>query len=370
MSKLIIVQPWFTAVGHPAQSILNTANALKDATHISYLVSAQTGYSEDPLNILRQTAKEVEIFKVNSASLREGTLKALLALSKLKRKSHDVTHVFFFDAHLVLLSMLWFLFYSFLKPQRLSLIYLMGPERILRSRIASYLVTQFLNREEVTLYLRTEELMIAWHKALTSVAPDGIRYLPSLELPDPLLPITPPVTCDQIKFGVLGQIRRGKGLDWLVPMFIRRPELGELLVAGAFNNDSEAEAMAFLQAFSGFRNEYLADDTMLAIAQQQHYLLMLYDHWDTRMESAVLYLAARAGRPVIAFGNGWCGRQITEYGNGLIAPANHADIESLLQSLPAPASAEYSKLLVGVEKFRQAHANQKLRDHYLNELVN
>ncbi|KQT34344.1 glycosyltransferase [Methylophilus sp. Leaf414] len=370
MSKLIIVQPWFTAVGHPAQSILNTANALKDAIHISYLVSAQTGYSEDPLNTLRQTAKQVETFKVNSASLREGTLNALFALCKLKKRSHNFTHVFFFDAHLVLLSALWFLFYSLLKPQRLSLIYLMGPERILRSRIATYLVTQFLKRKEVTLYLRTEELMVDWRKAFTNLAPADIRHLPSLELPAPLAPILPPIIGDQVKFGVLGQIRRGKGLEWLVPMFIRRPDLGELLVAGAFNNASEAEAMAFLQGFSGFRNEYLADDTMLAIAQQQHYLLMLYDHWDARMESAVLYLAARAGRPVIAFGNGWCGRQITEYGNGLIAPANHADIESLLQSLPSPASAEYTKLLLGVEKFRQAHSSEKLRDLYLNELVN
>ncbi|KQT37211.1 MULTISPECIES: glycosyltransferase [unclassified Methylophilus] len=369
MAKVVIVQPWFTAVGHPAQSILNTAKALSNSTSISYLVSAQDGTSEEPLNKLRELA-EVESFKVATPSLREGTLKALVKLLKLNRQKRHFQHVFFFDAHLVLLSLVWPLFHAVLKPQRLSLIYLMGPERILRSRIVTGFVTRFLQRKEVTLYLRTEELMAAWLKAFTSVAPDGIRYLSSLELPGPLLPITPPTICDQVKFGVLGQIRRGKGLEWLVPMFIRKPELGELLVAGAFNNASEAEAMAFLQGFSGFRNEYLADDTMLAIAQQQHYLLMLYDHWDARMESAMLYLAARAGRPVIAFGNGWCGRQITEYGNGLIAPTNHADIESLLQSLPSPASAEYTKLLLGVEKFRQAHSSEKLRDLYLNELVN
>lgn len=368
MTKVVIVQPWFTAVGHPAQSILNTAKALGSSTNISYLVSAQDGTSEEPLNKLRELT-EAESFKVSSASLREGTLKALCQLLKLNQQKRHFHHVFFFDAHLVLLAILWPFFYAALKPQRLSLIYLMGPERILRSRIAAGFVSRFLRRKEVTLYLRTEELVAAWHKVFTKISPTNIRYLPSLELPGPLDPITSPIICNHIKFGILGQIRQGKGLEWLVPMFISKPELGELLVAGAFNNPREAEAMAFLQGFSGFRNEYLPDDTMLAIAQQQHYLLMLYDNWDARMESAVLYLAARAGRPVIAFGNGWCGRQIIEYGNGLIAPSNHADIESLLQSLPQPTSKEYSTLLLGVEKFRQAHSSSTLRDHYLNELV-
>ncbi|MDP8568092.1 hypothetical protein [Methylophilus aquaticus] len=369
MTKVVIVQPWFTAVGHPAQSILNTAKALSSSTGISYLVSAQDGTSEEPFKKLCVLA-DAENFKVSSSSLREGTLKALCKLFKLNKQKRRFQHVFFFDAHLVFLSILWPFFYSVLKPQRLSLIYLMGPERILRSRIATSFVSRFLRRKEVTLYLRTEELVGAWHKVFTRVPPTSIRHLPSLELPGPLAPIVSPIICNHLKFGILGQIRQGKGLEWLVPMFISKPELGELLVAGAFNNPREAEAMAFLQGFSGFRNEYLADDTMLAIAQQQHYLLMLYDNWDARMESAVLYLAARAGRPVIAFGNGWCGRQVIEYGNGLIAPSNHADIESLLQSLPRAGSKEYSKLLLGVERFRQEHSNHKLRDQYLNELVN
>jgi hypothetical protein len=105
MAKVVIVQPWFTAVGHPAQSILNTAKALCGSTSISYLVSAQDGTSEEPLNKLHALA-EVDSFKVTTPSLREGTLKALVRLLKLNRQKRHFQHVFFFDAHLVLLSML------------------------------------------------------------------------------------------------------------------------------------------------------------------------------------------------------------------------------------------------------------------------
>ena len=368
MAEVIVVQPWFTAVGHPAQSLLNTAKALRDVDNLRYLVSAQNGRSSAQLDAMRQIA-DIEDFKVNSSSLREGTLKALIRLCGLARRGRRFGHMFFFDAHLVLLAALWNIFHLCLRPQRLSLIYLMGPERVQRSRVANALVARFLKRNEVVLYLRTEELAEAWRLAFPTVPPSAIRYLPSLELPDNDAAIEPPVAGSHLKFGVLGQIRHGKGLDWLVPMFDREPALGELTVAGTFNNPQDAQSMAFLQAFGGFRNEYLSDEIMLAIARQQHYLLMLYDNWDARMESAVLYLAARAGRPVIAFGNGWCGRQVAQYGNGLLASSNHADLPALIKSLPLPSSEEDARLLSGVERFRQAHSVKCLREQYLQELM-
>lgn len=369
MAKVIVVQPWFTAVGHPAQSLLNTAMALRDVDNLGYLVSAQNGRSSVQLDAMRQIAV-VDDFKVSSPSLREGTLKALLRLCRLASQGKRFGHMFFFDVHLVLLAAVWNMFYLYLRPQRLSLIYLMGPERIQRSRIASVLVTRFLKRFEVILFLRTEELAAAWRLAFPTVSPSTIRYLPSLELPDNYSIIEPPVAGSHLKFGVFGQIRHGKGLDWLVPMFENEPELGELTVAGTFNNPQDAQSMAFLQAFDGFRNEYLNDETMLAIARQQHYLLMLYDNWDARMESAVLYLAARAGRPVIAYDNGWCGRQVRQFGNGLLATQNHAELPALIKSLPLPGSEEYEGLLSGVERFRQAHSAGSLREQYLQELMN
>lgn len=366
--NVVIVQPWFTATGHPAQSLVNTAMALRGVDGLRYLVSVERGRSGSQLRDVRQVA-EIESFNVNSPSLREGTLKALFWLCLQARRGQRADHVFFFDAHLVLLATLWKAFYLYLKPERLSLIYLMGPERVMRSYIATRLVKRFLHRPEVTLYVRTEELAAAWHAAFATVPLSRIRYLPSLELPEDGTVIELPVFEARLKFGVLGQVRRGKGLDWLVPMFQREPELGDLAVAGAFNNPQDAEALSFLHGFAGFRNEYLSGDVMLKVAREQHYLLMLYDDWDARMESAVLYLAARAGRPVIAYDRGWCGRQIRTFGNGFLVGSERAELTQLIKALPKPGSVEYKGLLEGVGRFREAHSAMRLRERYLQELT-
>jgi glycosyltransferase involved in cell wall biosynthesis len=369
MAELIVVQPWFTAVGHPAQSLLNTASALRGVDGIRYLVSLEDRHSSSQLDALRSIA-HVDDFKVNGPSLREGTLKALFKLRSLKAKDAGLGHIFFFDAHLVLLAALWRYIYSILLPKRLSLIYLKGPERIQRSFVARRLVSRFLMREEVTLYLRTEELVHAWRTAFPAVPSSSIRYLPSLELPDDDAAIEGPVPDSMLRFGILGQVRHGKGLEWLVPMFQGSPTLGSLTVAGTFNNAQDAESMHFLEGFTGFRNAYLSDHDMLSVAREQDYLLMLYDQWDGRMESAVLYLAARAGRPVIAYDNGWCGRQVKLYGNGILVQPDHDVLSSLMASLPRPGSDGYTALLNGVERFRQAHSAGNLRERYLQELMN
>ncbi len=372
MDDIVIIQPWFTAVGHPAQSLINTARALRKTKGLRYLVSREADHPILQLGTLQQIT-EVESFKVRSPSLREGTLQALFKLYSQARKGQRANHIFFFDAHLVLLAACWSIFNLSLKPRRISLIYLMGPERVTRSRTATWLVKRFLARQEVVLYVRTEELVAAWHEAFPMINDSHIRHMPSLELTEDYSANAPPAATSQLKFGIIGQIRHGKGLDWLVPMFQADPTLGKLAVAGSFNNAKDADALAFLNSFDGYRNEYMSDETMLIIAREQHYLLMLYDIWDARMESAVLYLAARAGRPVIAYDEGWCGRQVSKYGNGMLVNSKQTDIasvESLIKSLPRPGSEEYASLLEGVVRFRNAHSVENLREKYLQELVN
>lgn len=368
---LLVIQPWFTSVGHPAQSLLNTASILGKNNGICYLISRDSkislgGDSREKL----KAYGEVEEFLVRTPSLREGTLKGLIKISQLAWHKKRFERIFFFDAHLVLLAGVWPFFSLIIRVKKLSVLYLMGPERIRRSRLATWLVTMFLLRSDVTLYLRTEELVDAWKKSFPNVSASRIRHLPSLEIPDSVLPLPYTVASDVLRFGVLGQIRHGKSLDWLVPLFQHNPELGRLTVAGTFNNNDDAETMAFLRAYDGFQDGFLSDEELIERASQQDYLLMLYDNWDARMESAVLYLAARVKRPVIAYDKGWCGRQLKQYKNGLLAPENHMEMVDFFKSLPRPDSQEYDSLLNGVEGFRKAYSADALRENYLLELMN
>ena len=77
--QLLIVQPWFGAPGHPAQSLINTARAIGRSEAISYLVACDRG--DDPrLTALRTVAGSVATFQSHGSSIRRGTWRALRGL--------------------------------------------------------------------------------------------------------------------------------------------------------------------------------------------------------------------------------------------------------------------------------------------------
>ena len=146
--------------------------------------------------------------------------------------------------------------------------------------------------------------------------------------------------------------------------------IGKLTVAGAFFNEECREQLSVLYGLEGFINLFMSEEEMLKRASAQDYLLMLYDEpWDSRLESAVLYLAARVNRPVIVYSNGWSGRQVRKFGCGLLAPADHMKVAELMKTPPMPGSAGYAALLNGMTRFRKAHSVESLRGMVLDELI-
>ena len=154
---IVIAQPWFSANGHPAQSLINLAKIIGRQSNIIYLVSDMLG--NKPIEKAKNEIKklgEVQSFVVNSPSVREGTLKVLNALKKLLVLKPTINTVFFLDAHLVLLSLLWPFFCS-KNIKKLGVVYLLGPEKIARYFFIKHLIGHFLKRKEVLLFLRTNE---------------------------------------------------------------------------------------------------------------------------------------------------------------------------------------------------------------------
>lgn len=365
-----MIQPWFSALGHPAQSLLNTVTCLAQGATLDCLVAIAPDFPVGA-EIVERLGRHSKVFtySVSSSSIREGTIRSFRALREVVAERGHYDRFFFLDAHLVLLAALWPVFARSFASCRLRCIYLTGPERVLGSSIAAWLVRRFLERREVGVFLRTEELTDAWRRAFLMVPAERIRYLPSLEIPDADPRPAPASPTARLRFGVLGQIRRGKGLEWLVPLFKGDAALGQLTVVGAFNSADERAALQVLRDFEGFHERFLSEQELLAQAVQQDYLLMLYDAWDPRMESAVLYLAARAHRPVVAYGDGWCGRMIRTFGCGVLAPKAVGDATGLLHSLPRPGTLEYDRLLAGMRDFRDAHSCQALRPKFLEALL-
>lgn len=363
---IVIVQPWFVAPGHPAQSIINTAKIIGIQNNLIYLISTMPGNeaiaeAKSKLKILGNVVD----YSVKTSSIREGTLKALRAFRKLLAANKLIDRVFFLDAHLVLLSVLW-PFYSRPQIKKLGVVYLLGPEKVARYGLIKYLINQFLKRNEVVLFLRTDELVTDWKTVFPEAS---IKCLPPLEMPlDQDYIIDSQLPSKSTRLGVLGQIRVGKSIEWLVPLFKNNPSLGKLTIAGAFSQPGDRNKLSCIEEFDGFQNRFLNEKDLLRIASEQDYLLMLYDNWDHRMEGAVMFLAARVNRPVIVYNKGWCGRMVMTYANGLFAPQDHEHFPNFIDSLPKYGSENYLKLLQGVSAFRRAHSGDSIRLAFLDAI--
>ena len=370
--KLLIVQPWFSAIGHPAQSLINMASAIGKDERVDYLVSDNTeaGFCLESIERLKAWGR-VESFVVTTPTGHSNTVRALLQLWRMRLKGRKYQRIFFFDESLDVLALLWPLFSLWFPAERIGVLHLFAPNLGMgrRNRWTRFVIGRFLKRREVKFYLRTEELATTWRDALNTVASGQIRHLPSLEIPDDEPQQYPARSTDTLAFGIIGQVRVGKGIDWLVPAFQNNAALGKLTVAGEFYMPQYREQLPVLRGFNGFINCYMSEGDMLERAAGQDYLLMLYDVWDKRMESAVLYLAARVNRPVVVYGDSWAGRMVREFGCGVIAPDGRQETVDLLRRIPRPGSAEYARLLKGMAEFRQAHSVKSLRGRVIQELL-
>lgn len=367
-TRLLIVQPWFTAIGHPAQSTLNTANALGVNERVEYLVSTEDG-EHNFAAIQRQLEKlgRVNTFRVPGPSIRWGTLLSLFTLLRIGRHG-KYRQILFLDAHLVLLAFFWKWLAWLVKPEQLSVIYLKGPEKIAGHPLARLVVHLFLSRPETRLFLRTDELVSAWRAAFPCQPENKIDVLPSLELFDNKSVNFTPTRSKILKFGVLGQVRPGKGIEWLVPFFVANPSAGELTVAGACSTLEHQHELDVLKRFDNFINRFFSGQELLEIAQRQDYLLLLYDNWDARMEAAMLYLAANANRPVIVRESGWCGRMVNTYKCGVTCKQGEESADFFM-ALPRPESAAYQALLFGLEQFRNSYSGPVWRQQFIEKVI-
>lgn len=88
---------------------------------------------------------------------------------------------------------------------------------------------------------------------------------------------------------------------------------------------------------------------------------------DTRMEAATVFLAARAGKPVIVYDEGWCGRIVRQFGCGLaVSRAPHLN-STFFPQLPQRDQTEYRKL-ESMLRFRKTHTGSSLRGEFLGKL--
>jgi len=371
MTDLLIVQPMFTAVGHPAQSLVNTARVLGRRHDTRYLISCGQRQQElAPLVAQLESLGPVWQFKVPAnSSLALGTLLSMWTVVSIARRHPSQFSLFFLDAHLPVLALLWPLVRGMLPNlRRISVLALSGPENWARRWWIRRLLSTFLLSPKVCLFLRTEELATSW-RAEYPIRAMPIDTLPSLEIPDEDDAAPPAVPSVQLRFGVIGQVRPGKGIEWLVPLFTEHPGIGELEVVGTYYDDHGRKRLPMLEGSRYFRNHFIAPGELVRLAGSFDYVLTLYDKWDPRLEAATFYLAARAQRPVICYDAGWCGRMIRQFGCGVAVDPSRKLPASFFCSLPGRDSSAYKAMTEGMNHFRVEHSGSVRRAEFLRKII-
>jgi len=238
-NKTVIVQPYFAHSGHYAQAVLNIAAVLKTVPSISYLLL----YGRRD-QVFDDIARKVGDYAIINRAFFPGkwprlkTVYAVLMALWVVPRMQKSTCVVFLDSYFLAAAIVLSAFPSSWLPRKVIVYYLGGPEKLCRNRVMARFVRHFIGLKPVTIALRTHELEQAWADRLRGLPEGKFTVLPNTENFDTEMPLPHrrPRPGRKLKLGVLGQIRKGKSLEWLVPHFANDPSLDELHVAGSFAN--------------------------------------------------------------------------------------------------------------------------------------
>jgi hypothetical protein len=356
--KVYLVQPWFAALGHPAQSTVYTCGALRRMISVDVIayLPHHVRYG-DTFQMLAKSCNAKIVTALTAASssktlLIEGTLACMRWLAK--QRDIRNSYVFFLDASpYALLLALWLFPCS---PLQLSILLLVGPERYRDGHfgfIKWSLVRRLLLKTSTRLLLRTPHLAARWKKALPA-ASSKIDHVASIECagrPAPVLRNVrngnrPPM------FVVTGQIRAEKSICMLAEMFGANPNMGSLHLVGHFVAPELRQQLAGRWPNVLVKDEYIEERDLGELLSTATYNLMLYRPWDHDMESAMLFQSAYYQCPVVCFAGGWLESVVSENKLGVVAQAHDAkSVQSALRALPPESSQAYCAITRDLYEF-------------------
>lgn len=357
--KVIAIQPWFTAPGHPAQSTLNFARVIP-AAHLAGVLIPETP-RQSPFDLV---ARAIQMhaplcrFRAVGQRWRLNTALSALAARRYRRRIAAKQSVYLFiDADLFVVGMMCAI--AFFKEDSVCMVQLTGPESTLAHPVKQKTTIAALQSGRLKLLLRTPELTDAWRRAFPHFA-DRIQLLPTIESVVPPLPETQPRSDRAVHIGVIGQIRVGKAIPALLAAAESAIGQAVVTVHGPLYPHQAESFIRLMRRHPQVHIGFMPEENMLRAALQNDYISCLAepDLWDTRMESASFWLAMKVARPVICFAEGWIGDMVRRTGCGVILARERLNEE--LHSLPPRTSERYHRLCSQIDTLRAASSPEAL----------
>lgn len=362
---ILFIQPYFDSPGHPAEEFRAIVETMNSYCRIKYVAYYTKPISYGHAAIGESLRAIVTVF-FKTAFFRSPRLRMVEVMLRLVRefKHHDVC--FLLDAHLPVFLLLYKLLWIGKKNNKLLVGYLVGPEKVLRNPIARWLLLSAISRN-VHICVRTERLKYDWDKAV------GERLKARILLWNHVENFDDTRACQQDKryrFGILGQIRRGKSIELIVPRDIAQRKNLQVIIAGEYANETAYREYHYLDDYSGMRRGYLSTEKYRELCALLEYQLLLYDEWDNRMESGNIFVSVLVGTPVIVYDGGWLSDIVMKFNIGVVVQRNEKTLASILGALPVSRSQEYKEYVKGMDAFRQYYGREKSIKMMANLLYN
>ena len=344
--RLLFIQPYYFSGGHPFQSFNNLILNLFTYKNFDFLVSLNKYINEKSfLSDFKAINKKKKIFTFNSSSKTSSNFNVYKAFLKtfFMRNKYDV--FFYYDVNFNIISFLYVIFNFFFKKKIIVIYALFGPEKIFQSKIRLFFFKLFINLKNTKVITRTSELEKSWKKSFYNKK-HKISYIPPLDFPNTLN--KKKIKKGKLNFGLVGQIRHGKSIEFLNTFFLKNISKYNFSIIGGYANRQAKENFKFLDPkFLISKKDFLTFNEIRLAASKLDYIILLYDDFfDKRNEVSTLYFAAKLKLPIICFkNNGWLYTQLKKFECGY-------SIKSIddFSNFPKRNSKKYRSYLLGLKK--------------------
>lgn len=362
--KILFIQPFYFFYGHYYGLFNNLVDNLCKIKDLDFLVSVNEKIKNSDFLIgLKDIQKKAQVLTFKSAKKsdsKRNIIKAFFKIIKLK-KNYDI--FFFYDSDIPIISILYFIFWPLFYKKKIILYVFYGPEKFNKSIIKRLFIKFFLKFKNNKIFTRTKYLSSSWQKYFLNN-----RNIFCLECCDyPNVIIRKNKKKGKLKFGVVGQIRFGKSIEFLSDFFIKNKTQGSFYLIGNFPKDKLKKKFEFINKKNFFKENFDSPKNNSNKILSLDYICLMYDDFfDHRQDISTLYLAAKIRSPIICFNKkGWLLNKVKKYNCGLILNS----VEDF-KDLPKRNSLRYKKFINGLVKFDQSETGQAKVNFFYNKITN
>lgn len=361
--KILFIQPYYFYGGHFFQSFNNLIKNIGNKKNYEFLVSINKNLKEkvffsDYIKVKKNN--KIKSFESPKNSLSNQNIFKALTNVFIMRKKFDV--FFFYDFHMFYLSYFFLLFQPLFKKKKIIIYVFFGPEFLDKFFFKLVFFKLFLKTNRVEIFCRTNELKNSWQKRLYNFK-NNIKYFQSLDYPSIDFKKVPKK--GKLKFGCVGQIRRGKSLQFLNSFFKDNKDL-KFSVIGGYPNQKTKKDFGFLDSSFIKKKDFLEFRELIKECRSLDYILLLYDNFfDKRMEVSTFFLASSLRIPVICFKkNNWLFKRVKKFKCGYII-----DNLDQFKNFPKRGTRKYKGYLTGLRKFSELYLNVNTNEKMFYEKI-